>query len=445
MTRFPIQYADSPDGKIAYQVVGEGPLDLVYFPSAAWQLDLAWDEPRVERFLRRLASFSRLILINPRGTGPSDPVPLGAPPTAEEWAMDFRWVLDAVGSQRAAFMSSHDFVSLLLLFAATFPERTQALVLIDGWATLRQREDYPWGIPGQVLTRLNEAMIVAYGTGEAAARLAPELADDPNFCEWYARLERATTSPSQFAIVRRVVSGVDLRGVLGSIKAPTLVIDHVGDRYIREGHGRFLADHVTGARYIQRPGWMGFSWLHDTDWTLDEVREFLTGTRGTAELDDRVLATILFTDIVGSTQQLARLGDRRWRELLDQHDVVTRREVGRFRGQVIKTTGDGLLATFEGPARAIRCALSLRDALQPLGIQVRAGLHTGEVELREDDLAGIAVHIAERVMANGDADEVLVSGSLPPLVAGSGIEFDDQGEHQLKGVPTHVHVFRVIC
>jgi class 3 adenylate cyclase len=273
--------------------------------------------------------------------------------------------------------------------------------------------------------------------------LAPEIADDLRLSDWYARLERSSMSPTNYQYVLKVVGAADLRGILPTIKAPVLVISHAGHPYLRLGHGRYLAEHLPNARYVERPGFWGVPWLHDVDWTLDEVQSFFTGTRGTPDLDDRVLATVLFTDIVGSTRRAAEIGDKRWRVLLDEHDVLTRREIDRFRGRWVKSTGDGLLATFDGPARATRCALALVETVRPLGIEVRAGLHAGEVELRDDDVGGIAVHIAERVMAEATAGEVLVSHSIPPLVAGSEIEFDDRGVRELKGVPGEWKLFAV--
>lgn len=443
MKRPPVHYAESPEGKIAYQVVGDGPIDLVFHPTGGWNLDIIWEHPPLERYLRRLASFSRLILFNPRGSGLSDPIPLGAPPTLEEWAMDHRWVLDAAGSARAAFLTVGDIGPFVLLFAATFPERTLALGLINCYASLLRRDDYPWGFPPEVLDRLNAAAVSTWGTGGLLRFLAPEVADDEPVREWYARLERGTSTPSFLEIFRRTLSTVDVRGILPSINTPTLVVSHAGNPYIRLGHGRYLTEHIPSARYVERPGFFGLPWVHDVEGTLDEVQTFLTGTKGMPDLDDRVLATILFTDIVGSTERAAEIRDKPWRELLDEHDSLTRREIERFRGRAVKTTGDGVLATFDGPARAIRCAIDLRESARALGLEIYTGLHTGEIEVRGDDVSGIAVNIAARVMAEAGAGEVLVSGSVPPLVAGSGIEFDDRGVREFKGVPGEWRLFAV--
>lgn len=438
-----VQYARSPEGLIAFQVVGDGPIDLVLLPPGGWNLDLMWDQPLLERYFRRLASFTRLILLNGRGTGLSDPISLGAPPTMEEWVMDYRWVLDAAGSERAAFLAVQDLGLAVLPFAAMAPERIAALALINCHATLVRKDGYPWGFRQETLDRVNDDMVSAWGTGALLRLLAPELADDDRVLEWYARAERGTVSPAVFQVIRRWLSSIDVRGVLSSIKAPTLVISHTDDRYIRLGHGRYLAEHIPGARYVERTGTFGLFWYHDVDWILDEVQTFLTGTRGTPELDDRVLATILFTDIVGSTERTASVGDRRWGELLDEHDALVAREIQRFRGRQVKSTGDGVLATFDGPARAIKCAVSIRDVLGLLGIEMRTGLHTGEIEVRGGDVSGIAVSIGARVMAEAVAGEILVSSSVPPLVAGSGIEFDERGARALKGVPGEWRLFAV--
>jgi len=439
----PIHFASSPEGKIAYQIVGDGPLDLVFVPPMRNNLDVVWEHPPLERYFRRLAAFSRLILFNQRGCGISDPIRLGAPPTFEEVTMDLRWVLDATGSERAAFLATDTGGMPATLFAATFPERTLALVLVDCVATCRRAEDYPWGFPAGTLERFTDATLAGWGTGANLHVMAPDLARDERFRDWFARLERLSMSPTTTEIMWRGVAAFDVRGILPAIKAPALVVSHAEMGWIRLGHGRYLAEHIPNARYVERPGSGGLFWMHDVDWTLDEVQTFLTGTRSAPGLDDRVLATVLFTDIVGSTERAAEIGDQRWRWLLDEHDALVRREIERFRGRPVKSTGDGFLATFDGPARAIRCAVALGPALGPLGIQVRAGLHTGEVELRVEDIGGIAVHIAARVMAEASAGEVLVSGAVPPLVAGSGLRFADRGTHTLHGVPGEWRLFAV--
>lgn len=438
----PIRYAQSPGGHIAYQVVGDGPIDLLFHPGPR-NLDVIWEHPGIERFLRRLASFSRLILCNYRGMGLSDPVPLGAPPTQEEWSSDWQRVLDAARSERAALLATGEGCGSVPMFAATHPERTQSMALVDGFATLRRYDDYPWGFPDKVLERFMAAYAAQHGTGENLRVTAPELLGDERFREWFARLERLSMNKATAELAGRVMASWDLRGILSSIKVPTLVIAHARNGWIRPEHGRYLADHIPNARYVERPGFWGLFWVHDVDWVLDEVQTFFTGAKGDLSLDDRVLATVLFTDIVHSTERAAELGDHRWHQLLDEHDATMQREIERFRGRAVKSTGDGFLATFDGPARAIRCAQAINEAVIELGIEVRTGLHTGEVELRGEDVGGIGVHIAARVMAEARPREVLVSGSVPPLVAGSGLEFDDRGVHTLKGVPGEWRLYAV--
>ena len=436
-----VQFVHGPEGRVAYQVVGEGPIDLLFMPfPARWNLDVVWDYPPLERYLRRLASFSRLVLYQARGTGSSDPVPR---PTAtiEDHAEDARLVLDAVGSERAAVLAIEAGSVPAILFAATFPERTVALALVEGVATMERADDYPWGMPPSAQLKYRDAMAREWGTGLGLDYMAPHRSREAGLRDWWARLERLSQSAHKIGLAEW--RSWDVRGILPNVKAPTLVISHAGVPWIRLGHGSYVADHVPGARYVERPGPWGVYWADDIDWTLDEVQAFFTGTRGIYDVDDRVLATVLFTDIVGSTRRAIELGDRRWRDLLDDHDSLTRREIERFRGRFVKSTGDGCLATFDGPARAIRCAVSLADAVHSLGLEVRSGLHAGEVELREDDVGGIAVHIAERVMGEAGGDEVLVSGAVPPLVAGSGIDFDDRGVRELKGVPGEWAIYSV--
>jgi len=417
-------------------------MDLMFVPYfGRWNLDVVWEHPPLERFLRRLASFSRLILFNPRGTALSDPIPRGFM-VPEDLTFDARIVLDAVGSERAALFAVEASSAAALFFAASYPERTSALAILNGEAMRGRADDYPWGMPAHVFERFLETMVSTWGTGQGLDFMSPELAKDERFREWWARLERLSMSAA--AIGGYSVSRWDVRGVLPSVKAPTLVISHTEVPWIRLGHGRYLAEHIPNARYVERAGfWGGVFWMEDVDWVLDEVQSFLTGTKSATSLDDRVLATILFTDIVGSTERAVEVGDRRWRELLDEHDEITRREIERFRGHHVKSTGDGVLATFDGPARAIRCALALRDAVRSLGIDIRTGLHTGEIEVRGEDVAGIAVVIGARVMAEARLGEVLLSGAVPPLVAGSGLEFEDRGVRPLKGVPGEWRLFAV--
>lgn len=439
-----VRWAKTPDGvHIAYQLVGDGPIDLAFCSPTNPNLDVLWEDPAQERFFRRFASFSRLILYNQRGSGISDPAPRGNT-AVEELVTDLRSVLDAAGSERVALLGVEAGGIVASFLAATSPERISALVLLNGFATWHRHEDYPWGFPESALERFIEYSIASYGTGENLRWVAPELYGEERFRESYARLDRVSHSPATLEpLMRSTVGNFDSRGVLSAIRAPTLVISHQRHPFLRLGHGRYVADHVPDARYVERDAFWGIYWIHDVDWVLDEIQAFLTGTRGATHLDDRVLATVLFTDIVGSTERAAALGDRRWRHLLDEHDTLVHRQIESFRGRALKSTGDGVMATFDGPARAIRCAVAINEAVRSLGLEVRTGLHTGEVEQRGEDVGGIAVHIAARVMAEAGANEVLVSGAVPPLVAGSGLEFDDRGSRQLKGVPGEWLLFAV--
>lgn len=443
MLDFPrVEYADSPDGQIAYQVLGHGPLDLVCMPGPRHNLDIIWEHPAFVRYMRRLASFSRVILLNARGTGLSDPLPIGTPPAFDEWVADLRWVLDAIGSDKAAIMGAEANGFWAMMFAATFPERTHALILIDAYATLRRFDDYPAGMPADVLERFLEGLASGWATGNTLQALAPEMLSDERFVAWWCRLERTMLSPLSFRQVSEIISHLDLRGVLSSVQAPTLAVAHT-DSWIRTDHSKYLTRQIRDARYVEREGFWGVPWLHDVDGTIDEVQSFLTGAPGTPDLEDRVLATVLFVDIVGSTEEAARLGDKRWRDKLDDFESVVGQQIDRFRGRRIKSTGDGFLSTFEGPARAIRCAAAIREALNKLGIEVYTGLHTGEIELRGEDIGGIAVAIAARVQAQAAPGEIVVSHAVPPLVAGSEIQFQDKGQIRLKGVPGDWRLFRV--
>ena len=438
----PLQFAPSPGGHIAYQVLGEGPFDLL-FHSGPRNLDIMWENPALERFLRRLASFSRLILCNYRGMGLSDPIPLGPPPTQEEWAADWQWVLEAVESQSAALFATGEGGGSVPFFAATHPERTRSMVLLNCFATLQRRDDYPAGFPERALVEFVEAYAAQLGTGENLKVSAPELLEDDRFRDWFARLERGSMNRATAEWASRIMGTWDLRGILPSINVPTLVIAHEGHPWIRPGHSRYLAEHIPDARLVERPGFWGLFWIHDVEWVLDEVETFLTGTKSAPRFDDRVLATVLFTDIVESTQRAADMGDQRWHWLLDEHDAILRREIERHRGRAVKSTGDGYLATFDGPARAIRCALAINEAVVGLGVELRTGLHTGEVEVRGEDVGGIAVHIAARVVREAAPGEVICSRTVKDLVAGSEFTFEDRGVRALKGVPDEWQLYAV--
>ncbi len=428
----PIRYTQG-ELQIAYQVLGEGDLDVVFAFDWASNIETIWKHPSVERFLRRFASFSRLILFDTRGMGLSDPVLEPAP--LEEWMDDVRAVMDAVGSERAALVGHGHGGQLGMVFAAAHPERTQALVTINSFARLAQAEDYPPGMPESVQHRVLTRIREGWGTGMSLAVLAPDIAGDEQAVRWWASLERAAGSPRRAARKQQMVLDTDVRHVLPAIAVPTLVLQTAGNPYIVPGHGRYLAEHIPGARYVELPGEGHWPWASAAAMTsADVIEEFLTGSRSSLGTE-RVLATVAFTDIVRSTELAAELGDARWRELIETHDSVARREVEAARGRLVKTTGDGILATFDGPARAIRAIRATQEALAAVGLPIRGGLHTGEVEVRGDDVGGIAVHIGARVAGLADAGEVLVSSTVKDLVAGSGLEFQDRGEHDLKGVP----------
>jgi class 3 adenylate cyclase len=437
----PVLYARSGDVHVAYQVFGEAELDLVLVQGYASHLDVEWENPAIARFLRGLGSFSRLIRFDKRGLGLSDrnvtPAPL------EERMDDVRAVMDAVGSERAVLLGISEGAPMSTLFAATYPERTVALVLYGGMARATQAPDYPWGPTLEGFLEATEELIMP--TVYAGADIdvwAPSLREDPAAMEWLGRYRRAAMSPDGIATVIQMFLEIDVRDVLPTLHVPTLVLHRRGDRVVNWRAAKWMAEQIPGARYVELPGQDHFPWAGDADAIVEEVRAFLTGTR-VEEEPDRVLATVMFTDVVGSTERAASLGDRRWTELLDAHDAGIRHELAAFRGQEIKTTGDGFLATFDGPARAIRCASAIRAAARGLDIEVRVGLHTGEIEHRGDDIGGLAVHICQRVLAAARPAETVVSSTVKDLVAGSGVEFEDRGEHELKGVPGAWHLYAV--
>jgi class 3 adenylate cyclase len=436
------RYAKSGDVHIAYQVTGDGPLSLVYVGGWVTHLEYAWEFPPFARALRRLGSFAQLIRLDKRGTGLSDQVPIAELPTLEQRMDDVRAVLDAVGVERAALLGSSEGGPLCALFAATYPQRTVALVLFGSYAKAAASPDYPWARSLAERKRRLERTMQGWGTPVDPYGWAPGRPAEPSYQEWSATWNRLSASPGAAIALWRMNSEIDIRHILPAIRVPTLVLHRAGDPICRVEGGRYLAQHIADAKYVELPGDDHPFWLGDSDAALDEVEEFLTGVRPTVA-PDRVLATVLFTDIVGSTARLAELGDRRWRDLLEEHFRLARRELTRHRGREVKTTGDGLLATFDGPARAIRCASAVRDGARQLGIEIRAGLHTGEVEVLEQDLGGIAVHTGARVVAEAGPGEVLVSSTVKDLVAGSGIEFADRGVYTLKGVPGEWRLFRV--
>jgi pimeloyl-ACP methyl ester carboxylesterase len=437
------RYARSGDAHIAYQVLGEGGPDLLYLSSGTISIDSIDDEPGFARFHRGLASFSRLIRMDLRGVGLSDPIDPSVPPSLEQWVGDALAVLDAVGSERAALCGADEGALVAMLTAATHPTRTSALILLNAYARLRRDVDYPHGIPDHVVERFADTV---YDDDNAGSFIdlelfIPQFASDARFRRWWQRAGNRGASPATAQAMARTRFQTDLRPVLPAIQAPTLVVHRKGNRAAFVGHGRYLADHIPGARYVELPGEEHLPYVGDSDTIVAEIEEFLTGMRRVDS--DRVLATILFCDIAHSTDLVSELGDRRWHTLLDAYYAMIRRQLDRFAGREINTTGDGLLATFDGPARAIRGAQAIRDGARQLGIDVRVGLHTGEVETMGDDIGGLAVHLGERVCASAEPGEVLASRTVVDLVAGSGITFSDRGERELKGVPGRWQLYAV--
>ncbi|HEX9738333.1 MAG TPA: adenylate/guanylate cyclase domain-containing protein [Candidatus Limnocylindria bacterium] len=436
-----VRYARSGELSIAYQVVGEGASDLVYATEFWQSIETQWLEPRFEAFLRRLASFSRLILFDYRGTGLSDPTASLLPPL-EEWMEDLRVVLDAVGSRKAALIGSGGGGSITMMFAAAHPERTKALVLLNAAARLTRAPDYPFGNERSVERAWRDSSREQWGRAALAELVAPGVAAEPAFREWWARNERLGLRQGMNVELDQTAEDVDIRGLLPSIQAPTLVISRKDNRLISAEHGRYLAEMIPEARYVEVSGADHLPFIGDSDAILDEVEEFLTGFRHSPR-PDRVLATVLFTDIVGSTERAVEIGDRAWRDLLDRHNEAVRGVISRFHGREIDTAGDGFLVLFDGPGRAIRAAQAIAGATRQVGLEVRSGVHSGEVELVGSDIRGIAVHVGARVMALAAGGEILVSSTVRDLVAGSDIDFDDRGVHRLKGVPGEWRLFRV--
>lgn len=424
------RYVRSGDVHIAYQVIGDGPRDLVYVPTWISQIEHLWEEPRIARYFERLASFSRLILFDRRGLGLSDPV--ASVPPLEEQMDDVVAVMDAAGSEQAAIYAQLEAGAMAALFAATHPERTSALVLYEGMPRMAWAPDYDWALTDE--QRL-AAIARPWGDGSRINALAPRSATDPQFRAWFAKLERLAASPGTAAKFMLMNSEVDVRAVLPTISVPTLVLHRRGDTFVDIRHSEYAAGHIPGARLVVIDGDEAISFGRDSAALLDEIEEFLTGTRRAPDTE-RILATVMFSDIVDSTRRAAELGDRRWRELLEMMTESVGRELARHRGRAVKTLGDGFLATFDGPARAIRCATAIREGARAhYGVEVRSGLHTGEVEVIGNDVGGLAVHIGARVGAHAGPGEVLVSGTVKDLVVGSGIEFEDRGETELRGVP----------
>jgi class 3 adenylate cyclase len=428
-------YVAVGEADVAYQVVGDGPVDLLYFYGLGSNIEVFWGVPEFAEFLKRLASFSRLIFFDRRGTGASDGVPRNAIPTWEEWTEDVMAVLDAAGSERAAILAATDAGPIAVLFAAMHPERVSALALLNTSARYQVADDYPGGASPDEVDALVQLLGAGWGTPELISLTDPSMADDVEYLQSTARLARAAATPrtaaAQYDYILRTL---DVRQALPLIQVPTLVLHSVASPIIPIEHGRYLAEHIEGATLVELPLGDIFAITPNNYVVAVEVAEFLTGERPAVEIE-RLLTTMLFTDIVGSTRRAASLGDERWRTLLDAHDRTIRDQLRRHRGREIETSGDGFFASFDGPARAIRCAQAIVEAVGTLGIELRVGLHTGECEVRGDHLGGLAVHIAARVGALAAPGEILVSGTVKDLVVGSGIEFTDRGEHELKGVP----------
>jgi class 3 adenylate cyclase len=438
----PVSFARRPDGRhLAYQVVGDGELDLVFLFGFPTNLALLWDNPAVSGFLTKLSSFSRLILCDRLGNGLSDRGPTGH--VFEDWMDDLRCVLAAVGSERAALFG-YDFGGrLALLLAATYPDLVSAVVTFGSQPTTLRDQDYPWGATPE--ERQGLLAPIQAGTLDPAGILttmAPREATDASVVRWWPMFFQSAVSPAEAYDELRSLDPVDIRQLLGSVQAPVLVLHRTGDRYANVHAARYLAERLPTARLVELAGDDSFPFYGDQDAVVALVQEFLTGAMPVVE-SDRVLATVLFTDIVDSTKRAAALGDQRWHRLLEQHHRAVRGQLGRFRGREVKTTGDGFLATFDGPARAIRAADAIRAELRELGLELRVGLHTGECELLGEDIGGIAVHIAARVLAQAGAGEILCSRTVKDLVAGAGFAFTDRGTHRLKGVPDQWQLYAV--
>jgi class 3 adenylate cyclase/pimeloyl-ACP methyl ester carboxylesterase len=430
------RYARNGDLRVAYRASSEGARDIVFVPNWFTCCELLPELPSVRGFAEAMTSLGRLVFLDQPGTGASDAIITSALPTLEQWADSITAVLDALGSREAVLVVPAGALPTATLFAATHPSRTTALVVLEGYADpTAQRTDLD-------RDETNAAFVALWGTGETQHVLNPDMPWNEEIRAAWARMERLGSSPGTVELVMPLVSGLDIRAILPTVRVPTLVVQHADDPFIPAEWGRYVADHIPGAKYVELPGRNFHHFVEPWLDSFHQIAEFLTGHQADVA-EDRVLATVLFTDIVDSTRRAAEMGDRDWHALLDAHDAVVRAQLARFRGREVNTSGDGFLATFDGPQRAIRCAMAIRDAVQALGIEVRAGLHTGECEIRGDDISGIAVHIGARVSALAGPNDVLVSSTLRDLVIGSGLEFDDRGTHVLKGVPGEWHLSAV--
>jgi pimeloyl-ACP methyl ester carboxylesterase/class 3 adenylate cyclase len=437
-----IQFARSGDVQVAYHVVGDGPVDIVYVQGAWSHREVAWELPAYRRFCELLGEFARVILFDKRGMGMSDRVP-GATPLDVRMD-DIAAVMDAAGSESASLIGESEGGPLSMLFAAAHPERTAGLILMGAEVRERKDEEWPWGESTEQDFEASMArMPQMWGKpGRFMEYLAPSQENTPWLADWSARLQRNANTPGGAEAFMRMAFDVDVRDIVSTIRVPTLVMHSEGDRICHVENARYLAREIPGAHYVELPGADHVPWF-EPGLAVSEIREFLTGHR-VAVTPERVLATVLFTDIVGSTDRATQLGDRRWRELLESHNTILRAQLDRFRGVEVNTAGDGFLATFDGPARAIQCAQEIGHQMELLGLEVTAGVHTGEIERIGDDVAGIAVHIGARIAGLAGPNEVLVSRTVKDLVAGSGIEFEDRGEHSLRGVPDSWQVYAAV-
>ena len=439
------RYAVTSDGvHIAYASTGEGP-DLIFIPGFVSNVELFWEDPDASRFFGRLSRFARVTVLDKRGTGLSDPVPNDDLPPIEVRMDDVRAVMDAIGAERAFIAGHSEGGQNCAVFAATYPERTLGLILLTSDVRGAWAPDHPWGMKRHEWEAEQMLIERGWGTGEYMAsffsQIMPSFANDERARQRFSKFYRRSASPAAAMAVNLMWWETDIRGVLPAISVPTLILWRSGSPWAQES--RYLAEHLPDARAVEIEGPDHVPWAGDTEPFLSEIEEFVTGTRPVVH-PDRVLATVLFTDIVGSTQRAAAIGDAKWRELLDAHHAVIRAELERSRGKEIDTAGDGFLATFDGPVRAVRCALAIMVPLRDLGLEIRAGVHTGEMELRGDDVAGLAVHIGARVATLARPSEVLVSSTVKDLTAGAGLLFEDAGEHELKGVPDRWHLYRVV-
>jgi class 3 adenylate cyclase len=439
------RYARCGDVDIAYQVVGDGPLDILMYSGSTISIECVDDEPSMARFQRRLTTFSRVIRFDRRGIGLSDRGSSSAPPSHEDWAQDALAVLDAVGSERAAIFAPFIAGMEGVILASAYAERVSHLLIVNGAARATWAPDYPAGIPQALAdaasTMAGDPDAVEHGYDDLGL-LAPSVASSPTFRAWWNRSGNLGATP---AMARWIVQGtfaIDYRHLLPRVRVPTLILHRADIEIVSAEHGRYLAEHIPGAKYVEIPGTDVLYWAGDTAAMLDEIEEFVTGVRG-GRGTERVLATLVFTDIAGSTDRAAQLGDQRWRDLLDRHDQSVRSQIGRFGGREVKTVGDGFVATFDTPGRAIEFALAVRSTLHAFDLEVRAGVHTGEIEVRGDDVAGMAVHICARVSARAGPGEILVSSTVKDSVVGSSLEFTDHGEYELKGVPGSWRLFAV--